>query len=460
MKFFIIIALYISSIFSAELSATKATGTMPSYMGGVYSSSYNPSLLNKSKHSSWDFSLGTMIKLTTNDESVALLNDMKVLVAKNENAGFTKASSNLVNAIEVATNVDNATKLNNYETIKLGTKKEDAKTITSAIHTIKNLNDLKLDFIIGAGLDARFQNYSLGFYENASMRIIPHININKTQIIQKANIPDPSKILQGDFGAKKPAYFTVDLVNDSIKQTTKTDYDNNSIFQGVDELKKSIFMVKARTLMEVPFSYSYRHNLNYNSFADGYLNLGLSAKYMVLKEKDMRIKSDEMKDIAKKGQSYFTDLLDAKSYYNGSLDFGILYYPRKINGLKTSLVIKNITSPSFGDSRYNAKPMIKYGIFYRKWGITTAFDVDITKNKTLSDNYTQIIGTDLGYRPFSWLGFSAGYKMDLAKEKSLGEHGGFITLGMQLPIFNISVQSVDFDTNQAKSFQVNIDLAI
>ena len=463
MKFFIIISIFISHILATGFNEF---GTMSSSMGGAgvsntdgrYGSYYNPALLNEIKYPSWDVSLGFTFAFKTDNKSIDLFSEIKSLRSSSKKGGFDDAFSNLSKSIQEARTLDNIKKLSNGASISINSKKEDNQIIKSAFNTLKKINDLKLDLSLGTALDLRVKNYALSFYKSASMVIIPHVNDQKTDIIQKVNIPNIDDIKKGNLQASKDEYYRIDLDKNTIKTTNKQDYENNSIAKGVDELQNSKLEIKLRTLNEIPLSYSYRHNLNYNSVMDGYLNLGISAKYMVMQENTLNLNKDSIQNISSKAMTYLNDLLNAKSYHNATFDFAVLYAPNKIKGFKTALVLKNITSPSF--SNYNAKAMLRYGLSYTKWNIISSFDIDMTKNKTLSGRDTQIIGGGLGYKAFPWLGFSAGYKMDIAKKEELGEHRKFITLGMHLPLINISVQSVNFDTKNPKSFQINFDLAI
>lgn len=421
---FIIINITASGFYELDTKASSMGGA------GLTSSAYfNPAIL--AGHKKVNFSLKAGGDLKTNEESSKLLEDMKKLASPTSN--FDTSTENLSKSIiKPLTNPRTLLKLNNSEKIKLDVSDEDVAIIKDAKRVLKNLNNIMLDISVGAGVNLDVDNYSLAFIRNISMDIIPRISNNKLEFIQAVGV-----------GGQKQ-YVKIDLDSKEMYKTSKSEYDNKSLFEGKKELENSKIDIKLVSLLEVPFIYSYRYNMNYRSAFDGHLNLGVSMKYMKLQKTTISINPKDNIN-----PSSYVNQLNDNSYSSGSLDFGLLYFPKKLSGFKTGLVLKNITSPKFDDKTLS--PMIRYGLAFSKHNIHTAFDYDITKNKTLSGKDTQIMGGGIGYNPFSWLGANIGFKQDLANK----DLGTIMTAGFNLPLVQLSTQFVDKKFYQ---FQFNLNI--
>jgi len=422
----IVINLTASGFYEIDTKASSIGGA------GLTSSSYfNPAVLAGSKKIDFSFKMGAELK--TDAQSIDLLKDIKDL-ANPKNIGFNTATTNLVDSITLPLgNINTLLKLNNNEKIKLNLSDKDASTIKDAKRIIKNANNIAIDVASGLGVNLNIKNYSLAYVQVVSFDFVPQINSDKLDIIKDVTIANQKKYIKVNLDAKE------------MSQTTKLDYDNNSLFVGKEELANSSIDIKVASLMELPFMYSYRHNINYRSYLDGHLNLGLSMKYMSLKKETITISSKDGVNPSK----YINKILDSKSYNSGSLDFGLLYYPKILSGFKTGIVFKNITSPKFDDK--TLEPMIRYGLAFSKYNMHTALDFDITKNKTLSGRETQIIGGGIGYNPLSWLGANIGFKQDLANK----DLGTILTTGLNLPLVKLSAQ---FSNDKFYQFQFNLNI--
>lgn len=411
--------------------------TKASSMGGAgltNSAYFNPAVLANKK--SIDFSMKMGGDVQTDKDSLDLFKDMQKLAKPSKSGGFKTSSDALIKSIkDPLEDPKTLLKLDQGEKINLGLADSDAKTIKDAKKVIKNISNIKIDTSVGLGINLNVHNYSLAFIDNISINVVPDVQIKKLEIIQGVDI----------LGTKR--YMKVDLDNKTMYKTTKEDYDNNSLFEGKKELEEAKVNVHIASLVEIPFMYSYRHNLNYRSSFDGHLDFGLSMKYMMLKKVSLSLSAKEKMEVS----DYIKKVLKAKNISSGSLDFGLLYYPNKLKGFKTGLVLKNITSPSFDDT--TLKPMVRYGLAYEysKWKLDTAFDYDITKNKTLSGKDTQIVGGGIGYQPFSWLGASVGVKKDLANSNL----GTIMAFGLNLPIIKLSTQ---FSGQSFYQFQFNLNI--
>jgi hypothetical protein len=414
--------------------------TKASSMGGAgltNSGYFNPAVLAGKK--TIDFSFKTGAEIKTNKKSIDWLKDIQKLTEFTTISSFGEATNALSSSIiRPLINPNNLIKLNNNEKLKIDLSDTYINDIKTTKRIIKDTNNLTLDATVGAGINLDIHNYSLAFIKNISVGIVPLIN-NKLEIIKDISIS----------GKKK--YIKVDLDTKEIYQTTKSDYDNNSLFVGKNNSDTSkintniVAFANIAILTEIPFMYSYRHNMNYKSAFDGYLNLGLSVKYMMLEKGKISLSLKNEINL----QDYFTKTSNTKSYSSASLDFGLLYYPNRLSGFKTGLVFKNITSPQFDDK--TLKPMVRYGLAFSKWNLDTAFDYDITKNKTLSGRDTQIMGGGIGYNPYSWLGVSLGVKKDLANDKL----GTILATGFVLSIVELSAQ---FSDNRFYQFQFNLNI--
>ena len=409
--------------------------TKASSIGGAgltNSAYFNPAVLANKK--SIDFSFKMRGDVKTDKNSISLLNDIQNLAKSSTTGGFEKATTALGDSItNPLKNPSALLKLNDGQKIKMNLSDEDANTIKDVKRIIQNASTIRIDASTGLGINLNVKNYSLAWIQNISVDISPVVNSDKLEIIKDVDVD----------GEKK--YIKVDLDSKEMSQVSKSEYDNNSLFIGKKDLEKSTINANIVSLTEIPFIYSYRHNVNYKSDFDGYLYLGLSAKYMLLKKELISFGSKEDMKI----NDYLDKIANSKSYSSGSLDFGLLYHPKKIIGLKTGIVFKNITSPSFDDK--TLKPMVRYGIAFDKWDIKTAFDYDITKNKTLSGQDTQIMGGGIGYHPYSWLGASIGFKKDLANEHL----GTILTTG-----FNLSALHISAGFSDNKFYQVLFNINI
>jgi hypothetical protein len=166
-------------------------------------------------------------------------------------------------------------------------------------------------------------------------------------------------------------------------------------------------------IAEVPIAYGYKFELS-----GGNIYLGGALKYMQAKAYTETMKVDNT------GSSSSSDKQENSSTDFG-VDVGLAYEPSFASDLTIAFVAKNLNTPKFqltDTQKLEIEPMFRAGLSYAILeSLEVAMDVDISKNKTLSDvSDSQMFGGGLNYAPLSWFSLRAGAMQNLDSNDNAG----------------------------------------
>jgi len=184
-------------------------------------------------------------------------------------------------------------------------------------------------------------------------------------------------------------------------------------------------------LAELPISYARLYD-----GSKGAWSVGANLKPMSLTTYSQKLKLGDSSDKAENSGDDSSKETTYKSTIG--LDLGIAYRPTN-SEFTLGLMGKNINSPKFKVNHsqtgvtedFKIDPLVRAGVSVPFWNDQAefAFDIDLTKNKTLIESEkSQLIGGGVELHPSSWFALRLGAMQDIASKKF--DDGVIMTAGV------------------------------
>ncbi len=363
-----------------------------------------------------------------------------------------------------------------------------AKSAGEAVQFIGILKDLDsrggaLMVTPSGALAFQYKNYGLGAFASSEMAVGVHnvdmVNImpanNGTTITQFATDigaiagrPATPVFSNAQYAAIISAFSgntaVVDTLERQLAASNKTGLSSDQLAQSLVALGGALggtntsidnnatsLIIKGLLLVEVPFAYGYKFDLK----EFGQLGVGGAFKVMMGTTYGEIVKIQDAKGSDKLVKKLNDSKTDSTTV---GVDIGAVWRKELpvVGQTSVGLVIKNLNSPEFdnpkdipGKTKVDPQARMGGAITPFSW-LTVAADMDLTKNKTLSDgNDSQNFGFGAELRPFSFTALRLGMYTNVADSGS-GPVGTFgISLGPNWLKFDldgaVAFKSATFD---------------
>ncbi|RDU63582.1 hypothetical protein CQA53_08425 [Helicobacter didelphidarum] len=227
----------------------------------------------------------------------------------------------------------------------------------------------------------------------------------------------------------------------TIKQSTRTDYDNFSLLASINNGNSHRIVSSVFALTEIPIGYAYNFKVGNSN-----ISLGAAFKLMngisIFHETYLSSNLSFDMNFGSNTQIYTTFGFDLGAYYG--------YNINETNQFALGVVVKNINSPTF---RFNNSPNVvidpqyRMGIAYNGKIFSLAFDADLAPNRMLNYSYgaklSQMIGGGAKI-DFKHIDLRAGLAYDLKQDNGVILTAGINILGFIDIATEVGTKWVDY----------------